>query len=63
MGFIYIYILFFTFFVARAIPHTKTSVLCENSKFQDMTCSIQINVNFLILDSINIDYNNEILII
>lgn len=62
MGLVYIYVFFFTFFMARVVPHTKPSVLCENSKFQDTTCSTQNNVNFLILDNINIDYKNEIII-
>lgn len=51
------------FFTAKITAQKKTSALCENSKLQITTCSTQINVNFLMLDSINIDYKNEILII
>lgn len=49
--------------MAKVTAQNKTSALCENSKLQITTCSTQINVNFFMLDSINIDYKNEILII
>lgn len=49
--------------MAKVTAQNKTSALLENSKLQITTCSTQINVNFLLLDGINIDYKNEILII
>lgn len=55
--------LIFCAFMAKVTAQNKTSALLENSKLQITTCSTQINVNFLLLDGINIDYKNEILII